>query len=70
MLLKLEKVKQMAKLKYKVRFPCGYEISVEARSGVLGAVNMDFDEKNFLKCPLHGKDCPPKHEKQTFRKIK
>jgi len=50
----------MFKLKYNVKFPCGYEISMEITVSLLSSGSGEFDEKKFKVCPLHGKNCPPK----------
>lgn len=50
----------MSKLKYNVKFPCGYEISMEITVSLFGSANGEFDEEKFKVCPLHGKNCPPK----------
>jgi len=50
----------MSKLKYNVKFPCGYEISMEITTSLLGSASGEFDEEEFKVCPLHGKNCPPK----------
>ncbi len=50
----------MSKLKYNVKFPCGYEISMELKSSFYGYASGEFDEDKFKVCPLHGKNCPPK----------
>lgn len=52
----------MSKLKYNVKFPCGYEISMEVTTSpsLVGSASGEFDEEKFKVCPLHGKNCPPK----------
>lgn len=42
-------------LKFEIKFPCGYELKVEAK-GYGACVDID----DFEECPLHGKDCPNK----------
>ena len=42
----------MGQLKYRVRFPCGYEEKIEGKSFTgLG----DIERRD--ECPLHGKNC-------------
>jgi len=47
----------MARLKYNVKFPCGYEISMECQASMFDNASAEFDEDKFKECPLHGKKC-------------
>ena len=39
-----------------------YKLKVEVKLGMFGIGYAEFDEKDFKKCPLHGKNCPPKKQ--------
>jgi hypothetical protein len=47
----------MSKLKYNVKFPCGYEISMELKSSFYGYASGEFDEDK-LKSVLYMKKLP------------
>jgi hypothetical protein len=47
-----------ARMKYRVRFPCGYEIEMALEKGIFDIADGTFDEEEWKSCPLHGKKCP------------
>jgi len=44
----------MSKLKYNVKFPCGYEISMEITASLLGSASGEFDEVDLDKLYMIG----------------
>lgn len=49
----------MVQIHNRVKFPCGFEIESNTKTGWL---DMFFAEnKEVVECPLHKKNCPPKN---------
>ena len=46
--------------KVNVQFPCGYKYNLEVSAGFMGFGSMKANDELPDKCPLHGKECPPK----------
>ncbi len=46
----------MSKMKIDVEFPCGYKLKVDMEGGWFTVPAVE----GIDKCPLHGKECPPK----------
>lgn len=48
----------MVEVKYAVKYPCGLEFKLEAKSWF--ATNIKWDDKSKIdcsRCPIHGKKC-------------
>ena len=43
------------RLKYKVEFPCGYKLEVDAKDSIFDSSSISGNIQS--ECPLHGKDC-------------
>ena len=48
------------KAKVHMKFPCGYEYNINFSTGMFDMMgSLDLDDMPS-KCPLHGKNCPPR----------
>jgi len=48
------------KANVEVKFPCGYEYKMNVSAGMMDFIVGKGDTELPDKCPLHGKNCPPK----------
>ena len=57
-------------VKIETEFPCGMKTKVSGFSiaqFMFGVITSDTNDEEWL-CPLHGKDCPPKHTHKTTKR--